>query len=139
MVVQTVRLDISTKCENDVVDLTDEIRKVVSASSINSGLVCVFVSGSTAAITMIEFEAGLIKDFVATLSRIAPADVVYEHDKRWQDGNGRSHVKASLIGPDLVVPLNNGKLELGTWQRIVLVEFDLRPRRRSIIIQIIGE
>ncbi len=139
MVVQTVRLDISTRCENDVVDITEEVRNAVSSSSINSGLVCVFVSGSTATITAIEFEAGLIKDFVTTLSRIAPADITYEHDKRWQDGNGRSHVKASLIGPDLVVPLSNGKLELGTWQRIVLVEFDIRPRRRSIVIQIVGE
>jgi len=99
----------------------------------------VFVPGSTAAVTTIEFEPGLAKDFPAMLERVAPVDIDYEHQRAWHDGNGRSHVKASLVGPSLSVPFERGVLTLGTWQQIVFVELDIRPRRREVVVQVMGE
>jgi secondary thiamine-phosphate synthase enzyme len=132
-------LQIKSKGENDIIDLTKQTAKVVLDSKLADGIVTVFVVGSTAAITTIEFERGLAKDFPEMLSRVAPKEIYYEHEKIWQDGNGHSHVRASLIGPSLTVPFKDGSLILGTWQQIVLVEMDTRHRERKVVFQIIGE
>jgi len=132
-------LQIKSKGENDIIDLTKQTAKVVLDSKLADGIVTVFVVGSTAAITTIEFERGLAKDFPEMLSRVAPKEIYYEHEKMWQDGNGHSHVRASLIGPSLTVPFKDGSLILGTWQQIVLVEMDTRHRERKVVFQIIGE
>jgi secondary thiamine-phosphate synthase enzyme len=132
-------LQIKSKGEDDIIDLTKQTAKVVLDSKLVDGIVTVFVVGSTAAITTIEFEGGLAKDFPEMLSRVAPKEIYYEHEKMWQDGNGHSHVRASLIGPSLTVPFKDGNLILGTWQQIVLVEMDTRHRERKVVFQIIGE
>ncbi|MDQ3873676.1 MAG: secondary thiamine-phosphate synthase enzyme YjbQ [Thermoproteota archaeon] len=120
-------------------DITKETEEAVKASRLQDGIVTIFVSGSTAAVTTIEYEPGLKKDFPDMLARIAPQEIEYEHDKTWHDGNGHSHVRASLIGPSLTVPFKDRSLMLGTWQQIVLIEMDIRPRYRNIILQMIGE
>ena len=137
VVSKTIR--VSSKGEDDIIDITDELSNVVKESNIENGTVTVFISGSTAAITTIEYEPGLIHDFPEMVSRIVPKSIEYEHDNTWHDGNGHSHVRASLIGPSLTVPVINSKLALGTWQQIVLLEMDTRPRNRNVILQIMGE
>ena len=139
MTVITRNIQIKSKSENDILDITDQVSKIVEESKIENGAVIVFVVGSTAAITTIEYEPGLKKDFPEMLSRLAPKDIEYSHDNAWHDGNGHSHVRASLIGPSLVIPIIEGRLTLGTWQQVVLVEMDTRPRERKIILQVIGE
>ncbi len=139
MPVFTKRLELNTTGENDVVDITAEVQLAVEESGLNAGAATVFVPGSTAAITTIEYEPGLAKDFPDMLERLAPRGIDYEHQKAWHDGNGRSHVKASLVGPSLTVPFEDGVLTLGTWQQIVFVELDIRPRRREVVFQVIGE
>jgi secondary thiamine-phosphate synthase enzyme len=129
---------IKTRGENDMIDITGQTSKA-EESKLKDGIVTVFVSGSTAAITTIEYEPGLTQDFSRMLSRIAPIDIEYEHDNTWHDGNGHSHVRASLIGPSLTIPFKDGDLILGTWQQIVLLETDTRHRERKIILQIIGQ
>jgi secondary thiamine-phosphate synthase enzyme len=111
----------------------------VREANLTRGVVTVFVSGSTAAVTTIEYEPGLVKDFPDMLERVAPNDLAYEHHKTWNDDNGRSHVKASLVGPSLTIPIVDGRLTLGTWQQVVLVELDTRPRTRKIVVQAMGE
>jgi secondary thiamine-phosphate synthase enzyme len=111
----------------------------VAASKVRNGLVTVFVQGSTASVSTIEFEPGLVADLQRTLEKLIPSNVPYDHDLRWGDGNGFSHIRAAIMGPSLTVPINNGRLALGTWQHIILVDFDNRPRRREILLQIIGE
>jgi secondary thiamine-phosphate synthase enzyme len=122
-----------------MIDITYQVADTIENGKIENGIVTIFVSGSTAAVTTIEYEPGLKKDFPAMLDRVAPKNIEYEHDNTWHDGNGHSHVRASLIGPSLTVPFNDKRLMLGTWQQIVLVETDTRPRERSIILQMIGE
>ncbi|MFB5597729.1 MAG: secondary thiamine-phosphate synthase enzyme YjbQ [Nitrosopumilaceae archaeon] len=139
MTVVTKTIKIKSKSENDMVDITEQTAEAVRESKIKSGNVTIFVSGSTAALTTIEYEPGLKKDFPKMLQRIAPDDIEYGHEQMWHDGNGRSHVKASLVGPSLTVPFTDGRLLLGTWQQIVLIELDTRSRSRSLILQIIGE
>lgn len=139
MMVITKNILIKSKSENDIVDITDQISNIVKENLIENGAVIVFVAGSTAAITTMEFEPGLQKDFPEMLSRLAPKDNEYAHDATWHDGNGHSHVRASLVGPNLTVPIVNGHLTLGTWQQIVLVEMDTKPRQRKIILQMMGE
>lgn len=139
MTVTTNLIKIHSKGENDMIDLTEKIYYFVKKSGISNGIVTVFVSGSTGAVITIEYEPGLIKDFPKMLSRIAPKDLDYSHEQMWHDGNGHSHVKASLVGPSLTVPFNDGQLCLGTWQQIVFVELDSRGRNRDLILQIIGE
>jgi secondary thiamine-phosphate synthase enzyme len=129
---------IKTRGENDMIDITGQTSKA-EESKLRDGIVTVFVSGSTAAITTIEYEPGLTQDFSRMLSRIAPIDIEYEHDNTWHDGNGHSHVRASLIGPSLTIPFKDGDLILGTWQQIVLLETYTRHRERKIILQIIGQ
>ncbi|MHA1616369.1 MAG: secondary thiamine-phosphate synthase enzyme YjbQ [Candidatus Njordarchaeales archaeon] len=132
-------LEFNTKGENDFIDITHLVEEVVERSRIKSGLVNIFVPGSTGAITTMEYEPGLKKDLAKILAKIAPADIEYEHHKRWGDDNGRSHVKASIIGPSLTVPIENRRLLLGTWQQIVFLELDTRPRKRRVIVTVMGE
>jgi secondary thiamine-phosphate synthase enzyme len=139
MTVITKTTSINTRGENDMIDITGQTSKAVEESKLKDGIVTVFVPGSTAAITTIEYEPGLAQDFPGMLSRIAPKDIEYEHDNTWHDGNGHSHVRASLIGPSLTIPFKDGVLTLGTWQQVVLLEIDTRKRERKIILQIIGE
>lgn len=122
-----------------MVNITDEVENVVKESKINDGIATVFVPGSTAAVTTIEYEPGLLNDFPNMLERIAPENTTYEHEQMWHDGNGHSHVRASLLGPSLTVPFTNKQLTLGTWQQIVLIELDTRSRDRSLVVQLIGE
>ena len=139
MTVITKTAQIETRGENDVIDITGQTSKALEESNLEDGIVTVYIPGSTAAITTIEYEPGLIQDFPSMLSRIVPKDIEYQHDNTWHDGNGHSHVKASLIGPSMTIPFKDGNLMLGTWQQIVLLETDTRPRERKIILQIIGE
>ena len=135
----TKRLSLRTEGENDMVDITPEVQRVVDESGLADGIAVVFVPGSTAAITTIEYEPGLAKDFPDMLERVAPSSVDYQHQRAWHDDNGKSHVKASLVGPSLTVPFEEGSLTLGTWQQIVFVELDITPRGRVVVVQIIGE
>jgi secondary thiamine-phosphate synthase enzyme len=140
MVVNTVVININSKGESDIVDITDRVAAAIQNGDIQNGIVTIFVSGSTASVTTIEYEPGLKKDFPAMLDRVAPKkSIEYEHDKAWHDGNGHSHVRASLIGPSLTVPFEDRRLMLGRWQQIVVVEMDTRPRERNIILQMMGE
>ena len=135
----TKTIKVESKKELDIVNITDKVQDAVGKSGAKTGIVTVFVPGATGAITAIEYENGLLKDFADGLKRIAPEGINYEHHKKWDDDNGRSHVKASLIGPGMTVPFKDKKLMLGTWQQIVFVELDTRPRTREIILQILGE
>jgi len=135
----TKHLELRTEAENDIVDITGVVQQAIEESRLDTGVVVVFVPGSTAAITTIEFEPGLVKDFPGMLERVAPKDIDYEHQQAWHDDNGRSHVKASLVGPSLSVPFEGGTLTLGTWQQIVFVELDIRSRRREVVVQVMGE
>jgi len=115
------------------------VASIVTETKLGSGIVTVFVPGATGALTTIEYEPGLLKDFPDMLERIAPRGLSYEHEKRWHDGNGHSHVRASLIGPSITIPFVKGKLTLGTWQQIIFLELDVHSRSRSLVLQIIGE
>lgn len=138
MPVFTKTLSLESKGHSDMINITDHVEKVVASGEISEGIVTIFVPGSTASITTIEFEPGLQQDLPRALERVAPADASYEHDLRWGDGNGMSHVRASIVGPGIVVPFKEKALLLGTWQQIVLVDFDVRPRLRSVIVQVLG-
>ncbi|MDX1645482.1 MAG: secondary thiamine-phosphate synthase enzyme YjbQ, partial [Thermoanaerobaculia bacterium] len=131
-------LERGTRPGTDIHDLTDEIRLVVSESGVEDGLLLVSVPGSTAAVTTIEFEPGAVADLTAAIERLAPEDIDYEHDRRWVDGNGFSHVRAALMGPSAAFPIAAGEIEVGTWQQIVLCDFDNRPRTRRIVVQVMG-
>ncbi len=120
-------------------DVTGAVRHESARSGIDSGIVLVSVIGSTAAMTTIEYESGLVADLGKAWERIAPSGIAYEHDKRWGDGNGHSHVRAAILGPSTSIPLIHGELALGTWQQVVLVDFDTRPRTRRIVVQVLGE
>jgi secondary thiamine-phosphate synthase enzyme len=128
-----------TKGECDIIDITQKINSIVAESKLAAGICTVFCSGSTGAVTTIEYENGLLKDFPDMMERIAPRNIPYAHDQRWGDGNGHSHVRASLVGPSLTIPFANRKLTLGTWQQLVFIDFDNRPRSRNIEIMILGE
>lgn len=132
-------LKLETKGRDQVIDLTGEVNKFMVDSKISDGLVTVFVPGSTASVTTIEYEPGLIKDIKELGERIAPAGKRYAHDDTWGDGNGYAHIRASTIGPSLSVPVEKGKMTLGTWQQIVLIDHDVRPRTREVVFQVLGE
>lgn len=133
-------ITLSTRGEGDIVDITDKVQEIARSSGVKTGICHVFVIGSTAAVTTIEYEPGVLKDLSRALSVSAPSDITYAHDSRWGDGNGRSHVKAALVGPSLTIPVRNGALVLGTWQQIVLLELDTRERRdRHLTVTILGE
>ncbi len=135
----TRTISVSTKGFGQVVDLTDLIRTELLASGIDSGNVTIFIPGSTAGVTTIEFESGVIADFQASMDRLIPESGDYMHNARWGDGNGFSHVRAAWIGPSLTIPFMKSTLMLGTWQQVVLVDFDNRPRQRQVVLQYNGE
>lgn len=137
--VVTRKIGIRTRGECDLIDITVQVKREVLDSGINAGTVTVFISGSTAGISTIEYESGLVSDFQGMWDRTVPRNIPYQHDRRWGDGNGHSHVRASLLGPFLVVPFTDKTLLLGTWQQIVVADFDNRPRSREIVLQIMGE
>ncbi len=129
---------VKTTGGGDIIDITAMVAESVEVSGISDGHCLVFVGGSTAAITTIEYEPGLIEDMKRTLNEIAPQDAEYRHNEKWHDGNGHSHIRASLIGPSVALPITGGRIPLGTWQQIVLMEMDNRPRERRIMISITG-
>ena len=128
-----------TTADTDIQDLTHDVAQILVQSGVREGQVLVFTPGSTAGITTIEFESGVVFDLEQAIERLAPRDMHYDHDARWGDGNGYSHVRAALLGPSLAVPVIDGQLQLGTWQQIVLCDFDNRPRDRRIVVQVMGE
>jgi secondary thiamine-phosphate synthase enzyme len=134
-----VRRSISTRGEGEILDVTASVADAVRESGIANGIAAVFVTGSTAALTTLEFEPGLVHDLKAAFERLYPREMAYRHHERWGDDNGHSHVRASMLGPSLVVPVVEGKLALGTWQQIVLVDFDTHPRTREFLVQMLGE
>ena len=135
----TARVTVKTKGQGDAHDLSGQVAAAVRASSLRAGVVTVFVVGSTAVITTIEFEPGAISDLNTLLERLAPRGADYRHHERWGDDNGSSHVRAALMGPSIAVPFVNGELVLGQWQQIMLLECDTRTRTREVVIQIVGE
>lgn len=138
MNVHTSTVSVSSKGFTDVHDVTGDVRRAVSASRAKDGVVTVFVPGSTAGVTTIEFESGAVEDLKDAIDRVAPRDIHYAHNTRWGDGNGFAHVRAAMMGPSVCVPFAGGELLLGTWQQIVLVDFDNRPRTREVVIQVVG-
>jgi len=132
-------VSIKTKGFSDIIDITNRVDSVIKHSKMENGLVTVFCPGSTGSVTTIEYESGVLRDLQKAIEKIAPSDIPYEHDKRWGDGNGFSHVRAALMKPSLTVPILNGRLTLGTWQQIVFIDFDNRKRERNILVHIIGE
>lgn len=132
-------LRLSTRAKDEIADITDEVQGIVSASGVRNGIACVFVAGSTAAITTVEHEPGLVSDLRDAMDRLYPKDIDYEHHRRWGDGNGHSHVRASFLGPSLTIPVTDGRLLLGTWQQIVFMELDNKPRTREIFVQTVGD
>ncbi len=132
-------INVKTKGEVDIIDITEDIQKIVEKSNIKNGIICVFNPGSTGSLTTIEYEPGLKTDFPQALEKIAPKKEYYNHHETWHDDNGHSHVRASLMGPSVTIPLISGKVVHGTWQQIVFVELDTGNRNRDIIVQIVGE
>jgi secondary thiamine-phosphate synthase enzyme len=139
MEIITEQISISTRGNSEVLDITEKVTSLLSRHEMKEGNVTVFVVGSTASITTTEFEPGLRKDIPEALDRIAPHAHRYHHDDTWHDGNGHSHVRAALMGCSITIPFTNGELMLGTWQQIVLVDHDNRPRQRTIVVQLIGK
>jgi secondary thiamine-phosphate synthase enzyme len=139
MTVVTKDIALQSKGNCEVIDITSRVTKDVEESGINNGIVTVFIVGSTAGITTIEYEPNLVSDFRSMWDRMVPQNTPYEHNKTWGDGNGHSHVRASTLGASLVIPFVNKRLTLGTWQQIVFVDFDNRPRSRKLMVQILGE
>ncbi len=137
--VATARFEIATRGQGDAHDITGRVAACVSTSRVSSGIAVVFVVGSTAGVTTIEFEPGAVADLNTALEHVAPRQAEYRHHLRWGDDNGSSHVRAALVGPSLVIPFAARELSLGTWQQIALVEFDTRPRKREVVVQILGE
>ncbi len=137
--VRTHRVEISTRGQGDIHDVTSVVADAVSRSGLRDGIVTVFIVGSTAGVTTIEFEPGAVADLNRLFESLAPREADYEHHLRWGDDNGSSHVRAALLGPSATVPFTCQSLALGTWQQLVVVEFDTRPRRRQVVIQMIGE
>ena len=138
MQIETHSFQIKTRGNCDIIDITGFVENLINESNFDEGNILVFVGGSTAGITTIEDEPGLLKDYPAFFDKIAPVNIRYEHDNTWHDGNGHSHVRAALQGASLTIPFNNGNLLLGTWQQIIFVDFDNRSRNREVIVQITG-
>ena len=139
MAIITKKIKLSTKGDTDIINITTEIASIVLNSGLRNGSVTVFVPGSTGGITTLEYEPGLVEDLKISFEKIAPKKGEYQHNIRWKDGNGYSHVRASFLGPGITVPFVDNQMQLGRWQQIVFIDFDNRPRDREIIIQIIGE
>lgn len=133
------RIQIDTLGGVQIIDITNQVQELLTKSDLKDGLVTVFVPGSTATVTTIEYEPGLIADMEKALDRIAPKNGHYEHDQRWHDGNGHSHVRAAFLKPSVAIPFSNKTLMLGTWQQLVFIELDVRPRNRTIVVQLMGD
>jgi len=131
-------ISLNTKGFADIIDITPKVSSIVEQSAIHDGLVTVFCPGSTAAVTTIEYESGVIRDLQKAIERLIPSDIPYDHDRRWGDGNGFSHVRAAFMKPSLTIPLIQGRLTLGTWQQIVFIDLDNRERQRKLAVQIVG-
>ena len=138
MQIVTDHIHLSTRGDAEVVDITERVADVLERHKLGEGQALVFVSGSTAGLTTVEYEPGLVRDLPAMFERIAPRNARYHHEDTWHDGNGHSHCRASLLGPSLVIPFAGRKLLLGTWQQIVLIDFDNRPRERELVVQLTG-
>lgn len=139
MEIITRELSVSTGGHSEMHDITPEVQKAVGDSGFSEGNATVFIPGATGGVTTIEYEPGLIRDMPEAFERIAPSDATYHHDETWHDGNGHSHVRASMLGPSLTVPFTKGALILGAWQQIVLIDFDNKARERRVIVQILGD
>lgn len=139
MKVESATISFKTKGNADIIDISSQVKSKIDESGIKNGTVTVFVPGSTGAVTTIEYEPGVVDDLQKAVDRIAPQNIPYAHDQRWGDGNGHSHVRASLLGPSLTVPIIGGQPRLGTWQQIIFIDFDNRPRSRELVVQIMGE
>jgi secondary thiamine-phosphate synthase enzyme len=139
MTVVAKKVTVQTGGNCDIIDITPQVAKNVVESGVNSGTATLFVSGSTAGVTTIEYERGLLEDMRSMWDRVVPGGIGYEHNRMWGDGNGHSHVRASMLGASLTVPFVDKKLTLGTWQQIVLIDFDNRPRLRTLVLQVLGE
>jgi secondary thiamine-phosphate synthase enzyme len=135
---KTFTLEKKTTAGTDILDLTPTVQQIVAQAGVTAGLLTLFIAGSTAALTTIEFETGVVNDLRAAIERLFPRDLAYEHDRRWGDGNGYAHVRAALLKPSLSIPIQDARLLLGTWQQIVLLDFDNRPRQRHVQGQIMG-
>lgn len=135
----TQEMPLSTRGDTHIIDITEQVRDELRQSGLTDGLVTVFCPGSTGALTTIEYEPGAVSDFKRLFTEIAATDRPYQHNQRWGDGNGHSHVRAALLGPSLTVPFAAGNLTLGTWQQIIFIDFDNRPRQRTLVVQIMGE
>ncbi len=139
MKTKTDRIKMDTLGGVQIIDITNHVQELLTKSNLNDGLATVFVPGSTASVTTIEYEPGLIADIKKALDRIAPRDGHYEHDQRWHDGNGHSHVRAAFLKPSVAIPFSDKTLMLGTWQQLVFIELDVRPRNRTIVVQLMGD
>jgi len=137
--IQTQAIQLSTRGNTDIIDITAEVSRAVQQSGIMSGVATIFCPSSTSALTTIEYESGVLQDLKRLFDQAVPLEQNYQHNLRWGDGNGHSHVRAALLGPSLSVPFVNGSLTLGTWQQIVYVDFDNRPRRRELVVQVMGD
>ena len=138
MEVETHSINFKTSGNCDIIDLTGKVETIIAETNFDEGSVLIFAGGSTAGITTIEYEPGLLQDYPKFFDRVAPVNINYEHDNTWHDGNGHSHVRASLQGASLTVPFVNGSLTLGTWQQIIFVDFDNRKRSREVVVQLMG-
>ncbi len=138
MKVHTGEINLSTKGEVDIIDITGEVSRIVGESGIENGIAVVFCVGSTCAISTVEYEPGLLKDIPEALEKLFPKGKYYHHEETWHDGNGHSHVRATFLKPDLTVPVVDGKLTLGTWQQIIFLELDVRKRSRKVVVQVLG-
>lgn len=137
--VKTGSIALTTRGETDIHDITEAIADVIAQSGLKSGVVTVFCPSSTSALTTIEYESGAVSDLKRLFEEIVPQHREYAHNARWHDGNGHSHVRAALLGPSLTIPFVNGELTLGTWQQVIYVDFDNKPRRRELVVQMLGE
>lgn len=139
MVSHAETIELKTAGEVEIHDLTESVHAIIRRSGLRQGIACVFSSSSTSAITTLEYEPGLLQDLPGALERLFPKDLRYEHEERWHDGNGHSHVRAACLGPSLALPFQDGHPLLGTWQQVVFVELDNKPRQRRVLVQLVGE
>ena len=139
MTVASGRIELNTQGNGDIVDITDDVTREVERFGLTDGVVTLFTPSSTSALTTIEYESGVVSDLQQFFDRTVPPDIEYVHHLRWGDGNGHSHVRHALLGPSLAIPIQGGRMTLGTWQQIVFIDFDSRPRVRSVVVQVVGE
>ncbi len=139
MSVYTGNIKLDTDGHTDVIDITDRVKSSLDDSGFRDGILCVWNPGSTGSLTTVEYEPGCVQDLEEMFEEIAPSDAYYHHHERWQDGNGHSHMRASLLGPSISIPFHDGSLDHGTWQQIVFIDFDNKSRNRNLTVQIVGE